>query len=46
MVSGIVQVLLAVYPFLWWQLYSLLLRQRRKRLGARVARPLVSHKLD
>jgi hypothetical protein len=45
-VCGTAQVLLAVYPFLWWQLYSLLLRQRRKRLGVRVARPLVSHKLD
>jgi very-long-chain (3R)-3-hydroxyacyl-CoA dehydratase len=25
--------LLCVYPILWWQLYSLLLRQRRKKLG-------------
>lgn len=27
------QVLLILYPFLWWQLFSMLLRQRKKRLG-------------
>ena len=28
-----IKVLLVLYPFLWWQLFSMLLRQRRKRLG-------------
>ncbi len=28
------QVLLCLYPFLWFRLYSFLFRQRRKRLGA------------
>lgn len=31
--SSFMQVLLILYPFLWWQLFSMLLRQRKKRLG-------------
>ena len=27
------QVLLALYPFLWFQLYAFLFKQRRKKLG-------------
>lgn len=29
---GALQVVLAAYPILWWQLYSTLLRQRAKKL--------------
>lgn len=28
-----IQVVMAAYPFLWWQLYSSLLRQRRAKLA-------------
>jgi hypothetical protein len=31
------KVVLVAYPYLWWGLYSTLLRQRRKRLGAQAA---------
>ena len=28
------QIGLAIYPFVWWQLYASLLRQRSKRIAA------------
>eukprot|EP00798_Chlamydomonas_sp_ICE-L_P020085 gene20085-26802_t len=34
--SVFIKVVLAIYPFMWWNLYSTLLTQRKKRLGAPV----------
>lgn len=32
--SAFIKLVLLVYPFLWWQLYSQLLSQRRKKVGS------------